>query len=102
MGKVKGAKHDTWSHHDTMIVNLKDWVWREINVLRTDLSKNVPHMEDDPSVLKVLKSAEDMNIQLFDLIRSIVDRAEAESKKMKKVEKATAVATDPDEDEIEG
>jgi hypothetical protein len=50
----------------------------------------------------VLKSAEDMNIQLFDLIRSIVDRAEAESKKMKKAEKAAVVETDPDEDEIEG
>lgn len=84
MSKVKGAVHNTWSHHETMIVNLRDWVRKDIETLRTNLSKEVPHLAEDPSVLKLLKSAEDMNTQLFDLIRSVVDRAEAEAKKNKK------------------
>lgn len=82
MGKAKG-NHTTWSHHETMIVNLRDWVNREVATLRTDIAKHIPHMEDDPSILKLLKSAEDMNVQVFDLIRSVVDRAETEAKKLK-------------------
>lgn len=99
MGKVKGAKHDTWSHHDTMIVNLRDWVTREVNILRSDIAKEVPHMEDDPNVLKLLKSADDLNVQLFDLIRSVVDRAEKEAKKVKKTPSAVQ-DVDPDDEEI--
>ena len=95
MGKVKGAQHTTWSHHETMIVNLRDWVRREISVLHSDLNKDVPHMADDPSVKKLLSSAEDMNTQLFDLIRSVVDRAEIEAKKKKP---AKAEAKDDDEE----
>ena len=87
MSKVKGATHSAWSHHDTMIVNLRDWVRREVNVLRNDMSKEVPSLADDPNVLKILKSVEDMNDQLFHLIRSVVDRAEAEAAKQKKAAK---------------
>ena len=81
MSKVKGAQHSTWSHHETMVVNLRDWVKREIEVLRNDIAKDVPDLSSSTS--KLLKSAEDMNVQLFDLIRSVVDRAEAEAKKKK-------------------
>lgn len=96
MGKVKG-NHTTWSHHETMIVNLRDWINREVATLRTDLGKHVPHLEEDPHVLKVLKSAEDMNTQLFDLIRSVVDRAEVEAKKLKA---AQPVEEDDEEPEV--
>jgi hypothetical protein len=83
MSKEK-SKITTWGHHETMIVNLRDWVSREINLLRDDVSKKVPTLEDDPHIESILNSAHDMNIRLFDLIRSVVDRAEAEEKKSAK------------------
>jgi|APGre2960657373_1045057.scaffolds.fasta_scaffold49725_3 hypothetical protein len=96
--KKKRSVHSAWGHHDTMIVNLRDWVAREINVLRSDLGKEVPHLEDDPSILKLLKSADDMNGQLFDLIRGVVDRAEVEAAKLKKTQPASVEETEVDED----
>ena len=80
MSKEKGAKSTVWSHHETMVVNLRDWVNRELNTLRTDILKEVPVMSDDPHVSKTLKAAEDMNIQLFDLVRSVLDLAEKRAK----------------------
>lgn len=97
MSKVKGAVHSRWSHHDTMVVNLKDWVKREIETLRNDIAAEAPKLS--PSTSKLLKSAEDMNAQLFDLIRSVVDLAEAEAKKKKpKVEQAE----EPDAEAFDG
>lgn len=96
--KKQRSVHSVWGHHDTMIVNLRDWVTREINILRSDLGKEVPHLEDDPSILKLLKSADDMNVQLFDLIRGVVDRAEVEAAKFKKVQPASVEETEVDED----
>ena len=80
MGKVKGAQHTTWGHHDTMIVNLRSWVNRELNSLRSDLDREAPSLADNPEVMKTLSSAEDLNTRLFDLIRSVVDLAEKKSK----------------------
>ena len=80
MSKVKGAKSTVWSHHETMVVNLRDWVNRELNTLRTDILKEVPVLSDDPNVSKTLKAAEDMNIQLFDLVSSVLDLAEKRAK----------------------
>lgn len=97
MSKEKGAVHNTWSHHETMIINLRDWVRRDIETLRTNLAKEVPTLAEDPSILKVLKTAEDMNAQLWDLIRSVVDRAEAEAKKQKKAAKVETTS-EPDEE----
>jgi hypothetical protein len=79
MSKNSKAKPDTWSHHDTMISNLRDWVNREINLLRTDISNNAPSLNSSAS--KILKNAEDLNVQVFDLIRSVAEMAEKESKK---------------------
>jgi hypothetical protein len=73
------SKHTKWSHHDTMIVNLRDWVNKEIHLMRCDVSQDAPQLE--ASVSKLLKSAEDLNIQMFDLIRQAADMAEKESKK---------------------
>ena len=75
------VRPDVWAHHDTMIMNLREWVSREIVLLRNDISKHAPNLDDDPSISKILKTAEDMNVQLFDLVRSIADRAEKEAKK---------------------
>jgi len=102
MGKMKlkaKANHTVWGHHDTMIVNLRDWVKREIDILRSDLHKEAPHMADDPNVLKILKSAEDLNGQLFDLIRSVVDRGETEAKKLKKNQPAPTAVEEEDSEE---
>lgn len=79
MSKNSKVKSDTWSHHDTMISNLRDWVTREINLLRTDISNSAPNLSSSTS--KILKNAEDLNIQMFDLIRSVAEMAEKESKK---------------------
>jgi hypothetical protein len=75
----KNSEITTWGHHDTMIVNLRDWVSREINLLRNDVSKDAPKLE--ASIGKLLKSAEDLNIQMFDLIRAAAEMAEKESRK---------------------
>jgi hypothetical protein len=91
------AATTTWGHHDNMIVNLRDWVKREVDILRSDLDKETPHLAEDPHVLKLLKSAEDMNRQLFDLIRSIADRAEVETKKLKKFEPVEETTDDEEE-----
>jgi hypothetical protein len=79
MSKNAKSKSDTWSHHDTMISNLRDWVNREINLLRTDISNGAPSLSSSTS--KILKNAEDLNVQMFDLIRSVAEMAEKESKK---------------------
>ena len=76
---TKKVKSDTWSHHDTMIVNLRDWVNREVSLLRTDIAKSAPKINAATS--KILKNAEDLHVQAFDLIRSVADMAEKESKK---------------------
>mgnify|MGYP003341053922 CR=1 FL=1 len=99
MSKVKGALHNTWSHHESMIVNLRDWVRRDIETLRTNLSKELPQLAEDPSVLKTLRTAEDLSMQLFDTIRSVVDLAEVEAKKAKKP--VAAPKTEDDEELLE-
>lgn len=76
---VKKAKSDTWGHHDTMIVNLRDWVNREVSLLRTDIAKSAPKINAATS--KILKNAEDLHVQAFDLIRTVADMAEKEAKK---------------------
>lgn len=73
------ATSDTWSHHDTMIVNLRGWVTREIDILRDDITSKAPKLSDATS--KILKSAEDLNIQMFDLVRTVADMAEKEATK---------------------
>ena len=99
--KKSGIQHTTWSHRETMLINLRDWVNREIHSVRLDLAREVPHLEDDPSVVKLLKSAEDRTVELFDLIRSVVDRAEIEAKKLNKAPIATPSAAGDDDAYVE-
>lgn len=69
-----------------MMINLKDWVSREINYLRNDINKETPEL--NASTSKLLKSAEDMSVQLFDTITSVIALAEktAKTKKPKQPE----------------
>lgn len=87
MSKKDKSTHTTWSHHETMLINLKDWVSREIYLLRNDINKETPELNASSS--KLLKSAEDMSTQLFDTISSIITLAEktAKTKKQKQLEK---------------
>jgi hypothetical protein len=75
----KKSEMTTWGHHDSMIVNLRDWVTREITLLRNDVAKDAPKLE--APIGKLLKSAEDLNLQMFDLIRAAAEMAEKEAKK---------------------
>lgn len=99
--KKPSVQHNTWSHRETMLINLRDWVNREIHNLRLDLAREVPHLEDDPSIVKLLKSAEDRTIELFDLIRGIVDRAEIEAKKLNKAPPTTQSPAGDDDTYVE-
>lgn len=77
-----------WSHHDTMIVNLRGWVTRELDILRDDIASNAPKLCNATS--KILKSAEDLNVQMFDLVRIVADMAEKEANSfMKRAEETT-------------
>jgi len=84
VGKTKGNRETKWSHHDDMLVNLKDWVSREITSLREAIGKELPEMGADPAIAKSFKSAEDLSVRLFELLDSMVDVAERESNKKKK------------------
>jgi hypothetical protein len=90
MKKLKKSESTTWSHHETMMINLKEWVSREINYLRNDINKETPAL--NASASKLLKSAEDMNVQLFDTITSVIVLAEkiAKTKKQNQPEKEEA------------
>ena len=98
MSKEKGAQSTVWSHHETMVVNLRDWVNRELNKLRTDITKDVPDLIDDPYVSKTMKAAEDMNVQLFDLVRSVLDLAEKKAKAKQKVVTKAETKSEPEEE----
>lgn len=76
---MEKVKADVWVHHDTMISDLKGWIDREVNLLRTDISKSASGINAATS--KILKNAEDLYTQAFDLIQSVSDMAEKESKK---------------------
>lgn len=75
----------TWAHRETVQLNLRDWVVREIGMLRYDISKEVPDHINDPSVLETLASIESTNNNLFNTIRSLTERMEKEAIKFRKL-----------------
>ena len=101
--KNKGAVHDTWSHHETMITNLRDWVSREIASLHRDVAKEVPHLEDEPHVQKMFSRVEDLSKNLFETVSDLREILEKEAgkaaKKAKADAKAAAAEADPPDDE---
>jgi hypothetical protein len=84
MKKTKGTRETKWSHHDDMLVNLKDWVGREMTSLKDSLAKEHPEMAKDPAMIKSFKTAEDLTTRLFEILDTTVDLAERESNRKKK------------------
>lgn len=94
--------HDTWSHHETMIVNLKDWVTREISNLHIDLHKEIPHLEDEPHVQKMFSRIEDHKKNLFESLsdlRSLLEKEAAKAAKKSVADAKTTVAESEEDDQ---
>jgi len=78
----KKVSSTTWSHHENMVINLRDWVGREILALLRDLVKEAPHLEDEPHVAEKISKLEDHRKILFEAMIDLVEIAERESKKV--------------------
>lgn len=77
-GKVKKKTPVTiWGHHDTMIVNLRMWVEREIDNLRNDIRDHAPGLAGKPKLEAALTKAQELNVTLWDQIRVAQEMAEA-------------------------
>ena len=57
-----------WDHHDTMIVNLRNWVDREIDNLSNDISIHTPSLVGKPKLEAALIKAQNLNSKLCDQI----------------------------------
>jgi hypothetical protein len=66
-----------WDHHDTMIVNLRMWVEKEINNLNQDIQTHAPSLVGKPKLEAALSKAQELNIQLWDQIRIVQEIADA-------------------------
>lgn len=66
-----------WDHHDTMIVNLRMWVEREIDNLNNDIRTHTPGLVGKPKLTAVLEKAQELNIQLWDQIRIAQEMADS-------------------------
>ena len=74
----KGKRSLTvWDHHDTMIVNLRMWVEREIDNLNSDIRSHAPGLVGKPKLEAALAKAHELNIQLWDQIRIAQELADA-------------------------
>lgn len=82
--QVKGKKEpkkkrslSVWDHHDTMIVNLRMWVEREIDNLNNDIRTHTPGLVGKPKLEAVLTKAQELNAQLWDQIRIAQEMADS-------------------------
>lgn len=75
-GKKK-YKLTVWDHHDTMIVNLRMWVDKELENLRNDIAEHTPAIMGRPSLEAAFVKAKDLNLQLWDQIRIIQETADS-------------------------
>ena len=96
--KVKGTMHDTWSHHESMIINLRDWVNREIANLHVDAAKEAPHLEEEPHVQKMFSRVEDLKKNLFESLSDLRALLEREAAKAKRVAKSAPEAKQEEDD----
>lgn len=99
--KVKGATHDTWSHHETIVTNLRDWVNREIANLHTDLTKEAPHLDGEPHVQKMFSHVEDLKKNLFESLSDLRSLLEREASKAKRMAKSAAAPESKEDDPFE-
>jgi len=74
--KKKGVP-SVWDHHDTMIVNLRQWVDRELELLEVDIGKHARSVAGKPRVAAALKRATELNTQLWDAVREAQEMAAA-------------------------
>lgn len=82
--KKKTLPPTTWAHHENMVINLRDWVGREINTLHRDIEKEIPHLEDEPHVRETITRLDGLRTRLFEALSDLVTFAEKESKKVAK------------------
>ena len=75
--KKKKGEVTVWDHHDTMIVNLRMWVEREIDNLNNDIRTHTPGLVAKPKLAAVLEKAQELNIQLWDQIRIAQEMADS-------------------------
>jgi len=66
-----------WDHHDTMIVNLRMWVEREIDNLNNDIRAHAPGLAGKPKLAAALEKAHQLNVELWDQIRAVQEMADA-------------------------
>jgi hypothetical protein len=66
-----------WDHHDTMIVNLRMWVEREIENLNNDIRTHTPSLVGKTKLESALVKAQELNIQLWDQIRIAQEMADS-------------------------
>jgi len=92
--KISKGNHTAWSHHETMIMNLRDWVGREINMLHVNTQKELPHLEDEPHIRKMFSVIEDHKKNLFESLNDLREVLEREASKIAKKVKATAEPDD--------
>lgn len=75
--KAKKGKVTVWDHHDTMIVNLRMWVEREIDNLNNDIRSHAPGLAGKPKLEAALAKAQQLNVELWDQIRIAQEMADA-------------------------
>ena len=75
--KAKKGKVTVWDHHDTMIVNLRMWVEREIDNLNNDIRSHAPGLVGKPKLEAALSKAHHLNVELWDQIRLAQEMADA-------------------------
>lgn len=75
--KPKKGKVTVWDHHDTMIVNLRMWVEREIDNLNNDIRSHAPGLVGKPKLEAALAKAQQLNVELWDQIRLAQEMADA-------------------------
>jgi len=73
----KKAVTTVWDHHDTMIVNLRMWVDREIEMLNSDIRTHKPSLVGKPKLAAALEKAQKLNLELWDQIRAAQEMAES-------------------------
>lgn len=100
MKKKATGNHTSWSHHETMITNLRDWVSREITVMHLDVQRELPHLDGEPHIQKMFSNIEDHKKTLFETLSDLREVFERESSKVAK-KKPTAQKQEDEEENIE-
>lgn len=99
--KKKVSNNTTWSHHENMVINLRDWVGREIDALHRDIGKEAPHLDGEPHIAETISRLESLRKSLFETMSDLVEIAERESKKAAKTAKGAPAAKPTEGDDFD-